>query len=109
MQEFSSADARHTFTLDGAQYFLPAVDGSELKRLAEIADMKPAEQAVEFRAMLKERAQPQTRSFWGWVRRVRTGPEAIASMSIPQLSSLFGEWASMGRNVGESSGSSDSQ
>lgn len=109
MQEFSTADARHEFTVDGHKYFLPAVSIEDVQRLAELAKMNPTDQATRFKGMLQARVQPQSRTFMMWLRRTPAGPAAITAMSFPQLTALFNEWASMGRPVGESSGSPASQ
>lgn len=111
MQEFTSADSRHDFALDGAKYYLPAMSFRDFETLATFDDMERADQADAMRAFLVERAITVRPALLRWFTGQKSARRAIESMSIGQSSTLFKAWAGMDRagSPGESSGSVDGQ
>ena len=109
-QVFSTSDSKHSFSVDGVAYYLPAVSVDDIVRVTELAKMEPAEQVVAFRNFLIERAVSERRTFWQWLTLAKPAGAAVASMSIPQISELFKAWVTLGQglNLGESSSSSPS-
>ena len=106
MQEFKSADARHTFKVDRGVYYLPGFSIEDIEPLSALAELPPAEQASGFRGVLADRVQcdrsPFLRLLTGW----KSPREAVDSLSVAQASDLFKGWAMSAKvTPGESSGS----
>lgn len=101
MQNFSTKEIRHDFTVDGVPYFMPGVNVGDLEQVARLSELEGEAQIAEFRDFLAGRAK--TPSPWAfWRRHPR---RAVAALTPQQLSDLFKEWTGMGRSVGESSSS----
>lgn len=104
MQNFSTKEIRHDFTVDGAPYFLPGVTIGDYEEVGKLASMETDEQIVAFRQLLATRAKtPNVWAFW------RKHPRAaVSSLSPKQLTALFTAWTGFGKSVGESSSSPES-
>lgn len=110
MQDFSTSDARHDFTIDGARYYLPAVTFDDLRKISEFAAIEPAEQAVAFREFISSLARSHRPRFLAWLTFQKSPAKALSTLSIVQTTALFKEWVrTQGIKkfdaVGESSGS----
>lgn len=100
MQEFSTTDSRHEFTVDGNNYYLPPVGMEEVVAITSLDGKTLAEQFDGFKAILTARVQPQSQPLLARLRGVPNGPSVIEGMSFRQLRTLFDGWAEMGEGVG---------
>lgn len=109
MQEFSTRDGRHYFTVDKREYFLPAFDVVDIDTVSEIAKLPPREQVPVFRDALAARAKTPRSAFFRWLTRFPSPADAVHALSLAQVSELFKSWAGVSEKVslGESSGSVD--
>lgn len=110
MQNFNSADSRHTFGIDGRTYFLPSptVDDAVEFSTLEVSE-DPNELAALMRDILLARARPLKRTAWDWLFGRNPAVKAIKNLGIKQTSAIFTAWATSMQSVslGESSGSAE--
>lgn len=108
MQQFNTADSRHTFAIDGRTYFLPSptVDDAIEFSTLEVSD-NPNELAALMRDILLQRARPLKRTGWDVLFARNPALKAIRNLGITQTSAIFTAWATSMNSVslGESSGS----
>jgi hypothetical protein len=108
LQTFNSADARHTFKVDGGVYFLPGFAIEDIEPLSELAALPPKEQAAGFREVLASRVQCERGAFYRFLSGWKSPREAVEALSIKQSADLFKEWAKAAKvTPGESSSSAD--
>lgn len=110
MQEFHSADSRHTFAIDGRAYFLPSptVDDAQEFSTMEVSE-DPTALATLMRDIMLAKAQPVKRTFWDVLFGRNPALKAIRNLGVAQTSAIFTAWATSMRSVGlgESSGSAE--
>lgn len=109
MQEFSSADSRHDFSLDGARYYLPAIDEDSVRVISTFADMERTERPTAMKRFLVENARDHRSAIARFFTGQKSARRAVESLSLVQASALFTAWAGMDRrsDSGESSSSPD--
>lgn len=110
MQDFSTSESRHDFTVDGGRYYMPPLDFADIATLSEFGTMQGMEQAIAFREFISSRARAYSSPFWASLTRRKSAQAAVDSLSIVQSTRLFKEWIqSQGvgkfESLGESSGS----
>ena len=107
MQEFNSADSRHTFKVDGKTFYVPSVTIEDIATFADMAKLPPQEQAAKFREVIESKARADL-NWWQRLTGANPARKAVQSLSIAQVSQLFKEWASaQSVTPGESSRSAD--
>jgi hypothetical protein len=108
LQTFNSADARHTFKVDGGVYFLPGFSIDDIEPLSALADLTPKEQAAGFREVLASRVACERGALLRWLTGWKSPRAAVEALSIQQASDLFKGWAAAAKvTPGESSSSAD--
>jgi hypothetical protein len=108
MQTFNSADARHTFRVDGGVYFLPGFSIDDIEPLSALAELSPKEQAAGFREVLASRVACERGAFARFLTGWKSPREAVEALSIQQASDLFKGWAAAAKvTPGESSSSAE--
>lgn len=103
MQNFSTKEVRHEFTVDGAPYYLPGIAIGDFEEMVQLGDMDMNDQIIGFRNWLGSRARKQS---WFQFRSPRS---AVGKLSPAQCTDLFQAWIGFGKDAGESSASPDSQ
>jgi len=93
MQEFNTADSRHTFKVDGKTYWIPSVTIEDIATFGELAKLPTEEQAAKFRSVIESKAQADLK-LWQRMFGLNPARKAVESLSIAQVSQLFKEWAS---------------
>lgn len=109
MQEFSSAAGRHSFTVDGREFYIPTPTIGDVQTINDLSKVDTVEQVHGMRSLLVSKAQPARLTLWERiVGRDPVGP-AIDQLGLPQTRDLFGAWITSLSDVslGESSGSAD--
>jgi len=107
MQEFTSSAGRHSFTMDGREYYLPSPTIGDVETIGALSEMTTSEQAQGMRDVLVSKAAPVKFSLWERFTKRNPGPAAIDALGLPQSTKLFMAWIVSLREVGlgESSGS----
>ena len=107
MQEFTSSAGRHSFTMDGREYYLPSPNIEDVETIGALSSMATAEQARGMRDILVSKAVPVKITLWERLTNRNPGPAAIDALGLPQSTKLFTAWIVSLREVGlgESSGS----
>ena len=110
MQDFSTSESRHDFTVDGGCYYMPPLDFDDIATISKFGTLQGMEQAVAFREFIASRARAYRAPFWAWLTRQKSAKAAVDSLSIVQSTRLFKEWIQaqgVGKfdSLGESSGS----
>jgi hypothetical protein len=95
MQSFNTADARHKFAIDGAEYSLPSLGPDEFEAVTAVMESAAGTKFPAMRDFLYEHADAETKA-------------AVATLGIKQIGQLFRQWIGLeGEAPGESSGSPD--
>ena len=107
MQEFTSSAGRHSFTMDGREYYLPSPNIEDVETIGALSSMATAEQARGMRDILVSKAVPAKITLWERLTDRNPAPAAIDALGLPQSTKLFTAWIVSLREVGlgESSGS----
>lgn len=110
MQNFNSADSRHTFGIDGRTYFLPSPTVEDAVKFSTLeVSEDPNQLAILMRDILLEKARPLKRTFWDVLIGRNPALKVIKNLGVAQTSAIFTAWATSVRSVslGESSGSAE--
>jgi hypothetical protein len=109
MQEFTSSAGRHSFTMDGRKYYIPAPNIEDVETVAKLSSMTTVEQTHGMRDMLLARTVPAKLTFWERITNRNPAPAAIIALGLPQSTKLFTAWMASLReaSLGESSGSAE--
>jgi hypothetical protein len=109
MQEFTSSAGRHSFTMDGREYYIPSPNIQDVETVGALSSMTTVEQTQGMRDILVKRAAPAKLTFWERITNRNPAPAAVDSLGLPQTTQLFTAWIVSLREVslGESSGSAE--
>lgn len=110
MQEFSTKEVRHSFKIDGHEYWLNGVTVDDIEAIAALAELDETAQLTQFRDIIVGRANPRRRTAAQWFARVPSVRKSVRALTISQLSQLFVAWSGFGKKAtpGESSALPDS-
>lgn len=109
VQSFSTSDSAHKFTVDGAGYYIPAMDVPDVAVIGGFADVPPQEAAGLMREFLAERAKATRGPVLRWLTGQKSPRAAVKGLALAQTAELFKAWASGVGTPGESLSSADSQ
>lgn len=109
MQEFDSAAGRHTFKVDGREFYLPLPAISDVKTFVDLAELPtPDEKASAMLEALTSRIRPVRLTVWEKLVGRNPAVKALGTLGLRQASDLFTAWAEAGGLLsGESSGSAN--
>lgn len=97
MQEFTTKENRHEFTVDGRKFWMPGVTIADFEEVSALDGMTDEQRIPAFTKLVTSRIRGG--GFWGFMVR----PRAVGRLTPMQLTELFGGW--MGMTSGEASAS----